>query len=86
MAKPTSNKIVNGRYTYFLGSVTDYGDSGYIHNTTSKRGLLSNPYTRNRGNMLKTEYRDRYSASKHFHKMDTPVTYGRLNESMKYKK
>ena len=78
--KPTSRKIVDGRYTDFHSPVLSTVKSGYIQNTALCDGQGWTPLKCLDSDRHRTEYKTRYNQAKPFHKIETPITIGKMNK------
>lgn len=82
LPKPNFRATVSGRFTDFVGPVTvrpsTQDRSGYIQNSTLFDGTGWVPDLCLHGDLIRTEYRMRFNPPKPFHKLQTPVTAGKL--------
>ena len=83
LPKPNFRATVSGKFTDFVSPAVTVGKSGYIQNSTLFDGTGWVPDRCLHGDLVRTEYRMRYNPLKPFHKLDTPVTGGKLGKKVK---
>ncbi len=81
--RPNFRATVSGKFFDFVSPVATIGKSGYIQNSTLFDGTGWVPDKCLHGDLVRTEYRMRYNPLKPFHKLDRPVTDGKLQRKVR---